>query len=295
MSSFRIAVGCGLGLAACGEGGETSPDAGVEARCNPTAMFGRRMTVSALSSPANEEQAALSPDELTVYFSRDDGNGNYDIFEAKRASVTGNFDAGALVAGVNTTAEDREPRVTADGLTIYATTRATPSGPFRVASATRASTSGMFGALQPVPGINGTTNDSDPWISADGHVLYFSSDRGGNYALYRSTQTGGVFSMPELVRGTNLDTPFMELTPVLTDDELTLYFASSRPNLGSVDVFEATRTSTQDPFGEPINVTELNGLNADLPSWISPDNCQLYVTHFDPSLNLEIITALRGK
>ena len=272
----------------------SGPDAGIPARCNPTAKFGRRTTVSALSSPANEEQAALSPDELTVYFSRDDGNGKYDIFEAKRASATGAFDSGAVVAGVNTADEDREPRVTADGLTMYATTRAPPSGQFRVAFATRASKEGMFGALQPVPVINGTTNDSDPWISADGRVMYFSSDRGGNYALYRSTQTGGVFSEPELVRGTHLDTPYMELTPALTDDELTLYFASSRPNLGSVDMFEASRATVQDPFGEPINLTELNGPNADLPSWISADNCQLYITHFDPTLGLEIITAFRG-
>ncbi|HSR95939.1 MAG TPA: hypothetical protein VLM79_02660 [Kofleriaceae bacterium] len=295
VSSFGIALGLSFSLAGCEEGGETSPDAGVQARCSPTAMFGRRTTVASLSSPNNEEQAALSPDELTMFFSRDDGNGAFDIFEAKRASATGAFDSGTPVPGVNTSAEERAPRVTADGLTMYATTRATPNGQFRVAAATRASTDGMFGALQPVPGINGTTNDSDPWISADGRVLYFSSDRTGNYGLYRSTQTGGVFSAPELVRGTNLDTPYMELAPVLTEDELTLYFASSRPNLGSVDVFEATRATAQDPFGEPVNLTEINGVNGDVPSWVSADNCQLYVTHFDPTLNLEIITAFRGK
>src|SRR5690242_671119 len=106
VSSLGFTLGFGFCLAGCdegGEGGETTPDAGVQARCNPTAKFGRRMTVAELSSPTNDEQATLSPDELTLYFSRDDGNGAYDIFEAKRASTTAAFDSGTLVAGVNTT------------------------------------------------------------------------------------------------------------------------------------------------------------------------------------------------
>jgi hypothetical protein len=299
--AWRIcSLGVGLGFLivceACEEsGGASGPDAGVQARCNPAAKFGRQIEVASLNTTSNEEQAALSPDELTVHFSRDDGNGAYDIYEATRASKTASFGGAAPVPGVNTAAEDREPRITADGLTMFATTRATPSGQFRIASATRASKSDPFGALQPVPVVNGTANDSDPFISADGRVLYFSSDRGGNYALYRSTQAGGAFSAPEPVAGTNLETPYMELTPIVSDDELTMYFGSSRPNLGSVDIYQTTRANLQDPFGEPIALTELNGPDAQLPSWISADNCELYFTRYVMARGLELMSSLRGR
>jgi Tol biopolymer transport system component len=267
----------------------------VQARCNPAAKFGRQVELTSLNTTSNGEQGALSADELTIHFSRDDGNGAYDIYEATRASKTASFGGAAPVPGVNSAAEDREPRITADGLTMFATSRATPSGQFRVTFASRASTSVPFGALQPVPVVNGTANDSDPFISADGRVLYFSSDRGGNYGLYRSTQTGGVFSAPALVVGAMFDTPYMELTPVVSEDELTIYFASSRPNLGSVDIYQATRANAQDPFGEPIALTELNGPDAQLPSWISADNCELYFTRYAMGNGLELMSSLRGR
>ena len=159
-----IAVGLGLLVGCEDPGGMSGPDAGVPPRCNPAASFGRQTDVQGLNTNANEEQATLSPDELTIYFSRDDGNGAYDIYQATRTSKTASFSGAIPVPGVNTMAEDREPRVTADGLAIFATTRATPSGLFRVASATRASKDVPFGPLQPVPQVNGTTNDSDPFI-----------------------------------------------------------------------------------------------------------------------------------
>lgn len=297
IGAWRIcSLGVGLGcLVACEEPGGTEPDAGVQARCNPAAKFGRQVELASLNTVSNEEQASLSADELTVHFSRDDGNGAYDIYEATRASKTASFAGAAPLPGVNTAGEDREPRMTADGLTMFATTRATPSGLFRIVSATRASKSVPFGPLQPVPVVNGTASDSDPFISADGRVLYFTSDRGGNFGLYRSTQTGGVFSAPEPVAGTNLQTPYMELTPVVSDDELTMYFGSSRPNLGSVDIYQTTRASVQDPFGEPIALTELNGPDAQLPSWISADNCELYFTRYVMASGLELMSSLRGR
>lgn len=284
------------GLVACGNpGGTTMPDASPQARCDPAAPFGRPTVLRSLNTGANEEQATLSSDELTLYFSRDGGPGKYDIYQATRASTMAAFGNAVAMMGVNSADEDREPRVTADGLTMFASTRTAITQPFRVAFATRASTNAAFGPLQPVPGVNGTASDSDPYISPDGRVLYFSSDRSGGYDLYRSTQTGGVFSAPELVPGAMLNTPFKELTPVLTEDQLHLYFASSRSGTMSIDMFHATRASVQDAFGAPVSVSELNGTQDDLPSWISADNCELYYTHFDPTLNLELYVAFRGQ
>ena len=301
---WRIgSIATGLaGLLACDEPG-TMPgtDAGIVPRCSPTGVFGRPTALMALNTPNSDEQATLSADQMTVYFSRDNGSGDFDIYQATRNSTTGTFGTATAVPGVNTTtAEEREPRVTADGLTMYATTRTIPgaTSKFRVAFATRASTSAPFGALQNVPMINGasTGNDSDPFITADGRVLYFASDRGGNLGLYRSVQTGGVFSAPELVMGTNLDSVSAEGTPVLSEDELTLYLASTRRGgLANPDIFHATRATLQDPFSEPKIVNELASTDPDIPSWLSPDGCELYFTRYSPANNLELAIALRGK
>jgi hypothetical protein len=295
-----IATGL-AGLLAC-EDPSTGPgsDASVGARCNPAAAFGRPTLLTALNTVNNDEQAALSADELTLYFSRDDNgggaNGNYDIYQATRASKTAAFGAPTAVAGVNTTtAQEREPSVTADGLTMYATTRTIPTAAakYRIAFATRSSTADSFGPLQNVAVVNGTANDSDPFISADGRLLYFASDRSGSYALYRSVQTGGVFSAPELVTGTNLETTSDEGAPLLSEDQLTLLFASSRRSTFA-DIFRATRATAQDPFGEPMPLNELNSVDHDIPSSLSPDGCELHFTRFNPANNFELLVSLRG-
>jgi WD40-like Beta Propeller Repeat len=288
------------GLAACDDGGGmTDPDA-TPRRCNPTAAFGTPKALAMLNTAANEEQASLSLDEMTLYFSRDGGANGYDIYEATRNSTTAAFTNALPVIGVNTAAEDRYPRMTGDGLAIFATSKATRTSGFRVTSATRDSKTGAFGMLLPVAMVNGNdpTNDSDPFITADGRVLYFSSDRTGNFALYRSTQTSGQFTPPALVPGIELDTVYMELTPVVTPDELTMYFASSRtcsdPRCGVLDIYQATRATASDPFPKPTLVSELNSHDVELPSWVSADNCELYFTRFDPARGLELASAFRG-
>src|SRR5215475_4644918 len=115
MMAWRIwSIACMAGMVACDSSAD-GPDATTQPRCSPTAAFGHPVALMSLNTANNEEQAKLSPDELTVYFSRDDGSGNYDIYQATRASKTAAFGGVAPVPGVNTPAEDREPQVTADG------------------------------------------------------------------------------------------------------------------------------------------------------------------------------------
>lgn len=51
-----------------------------------------------------------------------------------------------------------------------------------------------------------------------------------------------------------------EAKPSISDDLLTLYFASSQaPNFGELDLFVTTRAAVGQPFGPPTNLAELNG------------------------------------
>ncbi len=54
-------------------------------------------------------------------------------------------------------------------------------------TAERTSVDEAFGPPVLVEGINGPSNDRDPWLSRDESVLYFSSDRDGDFDIYRAT------------------------------------------------------------------------------------------------------------
>ena len=120
-------------------------------------------------------------------------------------------------------------------------------------------------------------------MSADGLVLYFSSDRtggAGKLDLYRATRpTNGSFTVDTPGPFTAVNTADAESDNVFSSDELTLYFASDRAGgKGGADIWKATRTSKSSAFGAPTNVTELNTTSDDAPSWISDDGCRIYVT-----------------
>jgi hypothetical protein len=122
---------------------------------------------------------------------------------------------------------------------------------------------------------------AQPFVLPDGSALYFSSP--GD--LYRAARgASGQFQAPVMVSTVN--TPSLEYTPALTPDELTLYFASNRPDSparGDLDIWVSKRASRDVPFEAPVNVQELNTAAGEDPEWISPDNCRLYFSRSGPT------------
>jgi hypothetical protein len=272
---------------------DASPDATLP-RCNPTAAFGTPVKVSELDTTDSDEGARLSPDELTVYFSstRPGGVGGWDIYTATRASRTATWGTPSLLAGVNTGGLERRPTVTADGLTLYALVGASPN--YALAMATRPSTSASFGALATITSLDSPANDQTPYVLPSGAALYYDSNASGNYLLYRAARNGTGFDTPQVVTGTNLETADQS-DVAITPDELTLYFSSNRSGAGTNTIFEATRTSVANGFGDPVALgLDPTGRQLDMASWISSDNCVLYVTTITTAGDYDIYTATRG-
>ena len=270
----------------------TPPDAAP--RCSPTAAFGTPVVVTALNTSSHDEHARLSPDELTVYFSSDraGGVGSFDIWVATRASTSDTFGTPALLAGVNTTGLERRPTVTADGLTLYAFVGADPN--YELVMATRASTTSSFGALSAITAMNTSMNDETPYVLSNGTAVYFDSNRDSGYKLYRAARNGASFDMAALVTGTNLEISATQGDPVISPDELTLYFVSDR-NAGTVGIYKATRTSVAQGFDAPIALNlDPTGTHYDRPSWILSDNCMLYFTALTVAGDYDIYYAKRG-
>lgn len=92
-----------------------------------------------------------------------------------------------LLASINSKSfESVDGFLTADGLTLYfsSTRNADQQGDLFVAQ--RSSLQGAFGEPRALRDLNTERDERDPWLSTDGKHLYFSSNRGGQYALYAS-------------------------------------------------------------------------------------------------------------
>lgn len=93
------------------------------------------------------------------------------------------------------------------------------------------------------PGINSETWDSQPNISADGSMLFFSSNRKtgfGGTDIYVSYKDGDRWGAAQNL-GPNVNTPNEEVTPYFHKINNTLYYSSTGhyPNYGSFDIFKS--------------------------------------------------------
>ena len=175
------------------------------------------------------------------------------------------------------------PSVTADGLTFFLET--TRGGGVKIYSAKRNGLDEEFPAPAPVEGVNAAdlgVLDFQPYVTPDGGALYFGSSReAGDYDLYRAPREPGTDRFEAPVALASINSLTSDVWPVVSPDELTIYFGSARNLVGSSgagDVMMATRDSTDEDFGDVRRVLGANSAQNDYPSWISPDGCTLYMT-----------------
>lgn len=308
-----------LGLAcspACGEvkkgggdstmadaaGQEGEPDAmgaidAAPARCRPESPFGAPVALDAVSSAdeLNDEAAALSADELTLYFSSDRA-GDYDLYVATRDEPDGELSPAEPVPGLSEpTRFERRPAISADGLQLFA--QIGSSTDLEIWVATRANTGEPFEELVSAPGLNSdAATDYTPYAVGGGNSLYFASTRESGETtsdIWRATWNGTAFDAPAKVAGADLVTASEESNPVVTPDELTLFFASNR--VDELDIYVATRASTGDDFGPAALLADLSSADLDAPNWISADGCVLYLTQrVGPSATYKLFVATRS-
>lgn len=110
------------------------------------------------------------------------------------------------------------------------------------------------------PSVNSEHWDSQPWLSSDGRVLYFASDRPGGHGgadIYMSRRTAAGWSTPVNI-GLPVNSRLDDMTPSLSPDNRFLFFSSNGHfGAGGFDLFVATggngSWSTIDNLGTPIN------------------------------------------
>jgi beta-lactamase regulating signal transducer with metallopeptidase domain len=126
--------------------------------------------------------------------------------------------------------------------------------------------------------VNTSAWDSPGSMSADGLTLYFDSggSNGGVYMTTRATRESPWELRVSL--GPIINSPQGSGVPVISADDLELYFLSDRPGgSGSWDIWVSTRVTSSDPWGTPMNLgPTINSSSMDLPGWMSPDGLMLF-------------------
>ena len=256
-------------------------DAPPAARCDPTAPFGSAINLgSAVNTALNEATPRLTLDELTLLFSRLNADGTWDMYQATRAQISEPFGAPTVLGTINSVYQDLWPTLTPDALTIYFNSDRNDSmtGAELVFSSTRSTPTADFATPAPVSAF--MANDNQPYVDPTGDAIYFSSgarpDTTGGTDLYRAPLDGsGNVGTAQILIG-DVNTPANEQVPVVTQDELTLYFC--RNNATDDDIYVATRPSASAPWGAGSALPGFANAGAEeVPGWVSPDGCDLYI------------------
>ena len=231
-----------------------------------------------LNTRWDEYLAALTPDGSSIYFTRRSKKKNkYDgpgaqlrsVEEFSSAVSTGEhqgmpaFEEGtALEAPFNTQYNEGGPSITADNRFMVFTIceRNPKTGAQNCDLYYTTYEYGVWNGIRPMPeGINRPESwESQPTISPNGDILYFTSDRKGGYGgldLYRSTKdANGNWGVPENL-GAAVNTQKNEKSPFIHPDSESLYFASDgHPGMGGYDLFKIQIAQGSAQWGKPMNL-----------------------------------------
>ena len=192
-----------------------------------------------------------------------------------------------LGSPVNSSSTDRLPSVSADSLSLYfSSDRPGGHGNFDIwiteQETTRQMTEVWGTPINLGPPINTPYRDANPSISLDGLTLFFASNRPGGYGnrdLWMSTRSTTSEPWSEPVNlGPTVNSSSEDHGPCISAEGLELFFTSNRSGgQGDQDAWVTTRTTTSDPWAEPMNLgQELNSPSLDGVPDISSDGLMIF-------------------
>ena len=199
-----------------------------------------------------------------------------------------------LGPAVNSPYSDGSPDISADGLTLYFDSlRPDSAGAWAIWRTRRESVDAEWGPSELLgPPINSGYGESGPSISADGLTLYFASNRPGGQGSYDLWVAARQSLQEPWGKPVNLGPTVNSLAydnhPSISADGLCLYFDSRRSGgSGSDDLWVTTRATTNDPWGQAVNLgPAINMNNIDLSPNISSDGLALFFDTRVPDRNI---------
>jgi hypothetical protein len=170
---------------------------------------------------------------------------------------------------VNSAFEEFLPEISKDGLSLYfASNRPGPFGGEDLWVSRRATRDAAWGEpLNLGSRVNTSFNERSPALSRDGHYLFFATNRPGGsggfdiWVSWRAHTRDDFGWQPPVHLGSGVNSPAGDFGPsYFENDDLgipTLFFASSRPGVGGVDIYRSELTANGS-FGPATLIAELS-------------------------------------
>ena len=202
----------------------------------------------------------------------------FDLSPDAEVVATGAFSPPRLIAELSDPqANDDDPTLTADMLELYFESNRFDAGDIFVSR--RASIVAPWSAPTLVAELSSTSDDETPEVAADGLTIFLASNRPGGaggfdvYTATRANREAG-WSTPVLV--SELNTPLTDAATATTPDLLDAVFHAEPAAGANLDIYEATRTSTDSPWSPRRAITELDTPAAEATPFLTPDGLTLY-------------------
>lgn len=233
-----------------------------------------------VNSPSIDGCASISPDGLQLAFNSF-RSGNQQIWIATRTSTSEGFgDPVMLPAPINTQAQESCPTIT-QGHRLYFTrsTGAPGTGDLYVS---KLGPNGWSNPTSLGTVINTTANVEEG-------VSFYEDDEGREVLIF-SRRPNGAFVGPggqiyESVDGAPAtlvaggpQSSGSDNRPSVTHDGKTIFWDSLRTGSQSSDIWYATRSSTSEPFGQAVQLNQVNSALAETRPFISWDGDVLIVS-----------------
>jgi hypothetical protein len=272
----------GGGNAGGGVGGVAGTGGG-GGSCDLSKPFGAPVLVPAINSTSDEYAIWLTRDGLSAVIAsnRSGGPGDYDLYGTTRSATSRDFGAPTLLRNVNTADAETKPALSPNGLNLFFSSDRPRAGTgYDVYVASRPNLMADFGAPALVPAASSTVSDLLHSVTADGQYLYFDRPvTGTNRDIFVLNLTTGGTPTPVA----ELNSQYDDGHAILSDDLLTVYFASTRIGVSTSDgsaaanILTAHRSTATGTFTDLALVSELNTDSSEIPSYLSPDGCTLYI------------------
>jgi outer membrane protein OmpA-like peptidoglycan-associated protein/tetratricopeptide (TPR) repeat protein len=222
-----------------------------------------------LQGPLNEFKLqyfpVLTADGEQILFTKRDGTGNFDkedIFTAFVKADGGWTEPQSIAQNINSQFNEGTCTVTADGKILIYTSCDAPDSQGSCDLYVAYQVEGIWQRPTNMgTKVNSRSWDSQPSLSADGRILFFSSNRrggfGGNDIWYTIRQNDGTWSDAKNL-GTKVNSPKDEISPFMFFNNEILFFSSDgHQGFGGMDIFlsrvENGEFQAPENLGLPIN------------------------------------------
>jgi outer membrane protein OmpA-like peptidoglycan-associated protein len=207
----------------------------------------------------------MTVDGQSIFFTKRNGNSRQfdeDIFSSQL--IDGQWtQASSISENINTSFNEGACTISADGRTLIFTAC---EGDRKIFGSCDLFISEKIGEEWSVPETLGPTInskhwDSQPSISGDGKIIYFSSDRPGGFGkrdIWMSTYSAGIWNKPVNL-GRKINSSFDETTPFIHVNNQSFFYSSTGfDNMGGFDLFISVKDknsgwSYPKNLGYPIN------------------------------------------